>query len=190
MPPRIVVPLIGEPLPLDLVNTRPQPERGAADAFGTVEGLAQWLAAESDRLPHVRATDQTRERVVELRHHVGVAIDEIVRGGTPPDASIAHVNQAAGCAPGYPQLTWGGTRAFVETVRSGDDDARLLATLAEASIEYLASDLATRTKRCEAPDCDVLFLPTHPRRRWCSPTVCGNRTRVARYYQRHKDVEA
>lgn len=25
------------------------------------------------------------------------------------------------------------------------------------------------------------------RRRWCSPTVCGNRARVARYYQRHKD---
>ncbi|NGO80928.1 hypothetical protein G6045_35505, partial [Streptomyces sp. YC504] len=22
--------------------------------------------------------------------------------------------------------------------------------------------------------------------RWCSPARCGNRTRVARYYQRHK----
>ena len=33
-----------------------------------------------------------------------------------------------------------------------------------------------------------VFLPANPRRRWCSPAICGNRARVARYYQRHKDV--
>ncbi|NGN66182.1 hypothetical protein G5C51_20070, partial [Streptomyces sp. A7024] len=27
---------------------------------------------------------------------------------------------------------------------------------------------------------------SHPRRRWCSATRCGNRARVARYYERHK----
>jgi predicted RNA-binding Zn ribbon-like protein len=32
----------------------------------------------------------------------------------------------------------------------------------------------------------MVFLPAHPRRRWCSPTRCGNRARVARYYQRHR----
>jgi predicted RNA-binding Zn ribbon-like protein len=32
----------------------------------------------------------------------------------------------------------------------------------------------------------MLFLPAHPRRRWCSPQLCGNRVRVARYYRRHR----
>ncbi|GAA2507323.1 hypothetical protein GCM10023100_41830 [Actinocorallia cavernae] len=32
---------------------------------------------------------------------------------------------------------------------------------------------------------EVYDLPAHPRRRWCSPARCGNRARVARYYQRH-----
>nr|WP_067513746.1 CGNR zinc finger domain-containing protein [Nocardia puris] len=54
-----------------------------------------------------------------------------------------------------------------------------------------AADLLTdpalaRLKRCEAEDCVLLFLPAHPRRRWCSPTRCGNRARVNRYYHRHK----
>jgi predicted RNA-binding Zn ribbon-like protein len=37
------------------------------------------------------------------------------------------------------------------------------------------------------PQCRLLFLPAHPRRRWCSRVLCGNRVRVTRYYQRHKD---
>jgi predicted RNA-binding Zn ribbon-like protein len=32
----------------------------------------------------------------------------------------------------------------------------------------------------------MLFLPVNARRRWCSPAVCGNRVRVARYYEAHK----
>ena len=43
-----------------------------------------------------------------------------------------------------------------------------------------------KVRECEAADCVMLFRPAHPRRRWCSPTRCGNRARVARYYQRHK----
>jgi len=31
------------------------------------------------------------------------------------------------------------------------------------------------------------LLPAHRRRRWCSPATCGNRARVARYYQLHKE---
>jgi len=187
MPPRIVAPLVGEPLPLDLANTRPQPERGMADAFSTVEGLAQWLVAESDRLPHVRVVESTRKRVVALRRHVGVALDEVVRGDRPPRSALDAMNEALRCAPGYPHLSWSAAGAHVEMIRSGDDDALLVAALAESAVDYLVSDLAAGTRRCEAPDCELLFSPTHPRRRWCSPTVCGNRTRVARYYERHKD---
>jgi predicted RNA-binding Zn ribbon-like protein len=182
-----LVPLIGEPLPLDFVNTRPQIDRGVADLFDTLDGLDQWLSAESDRLPHVRVTARTRAAVVELRQHAGVALDELVLGGRPPEAAIACLNAAVRRAPSYPQLRWNTGGAHLDTLRHGADVAQLLAALAEAAVEYLASDIATKTQQCEAPDCELLFSPTHPRRRWCSPTVCGNRTRVARYYERHKD---
>ncbi|MEV6134662.1 CGNR zinc finger domain-containing protein [Nocardia sp. NPDC051990] len=35
----------------------------------------------------------------------------------------------------------------------------------------------------------LLFLRLHPRRRWCASERCGNRVRVARYYQRHKSAD-
>jgi predicted RNA-binding Zn ribbon-like protein len=187
MPPRILVPLIGEPLPLDLVNTRPQADRGIIDALGTVDGLAQWLSAESDRLPNIRVSAATRARVVALRYHIGEALDELVRGQRPPESAIAAINDALACAPSYQQLAWNSGGGHLDMRRTGDHDDQLVASIADAAAEYLVSDLAAATRQCEAPDCDMLFSPTHPRRRWCSPTVCGNRTRVARYYERHRD---
>lgn len=189
MPPRIVAPLVGEPLPLDLVNTRPQAVRGeveARDLFDTVDALEQWLLVESDRLPHVHVTEATRLGVVSLRHQIGLALDEIVAGNSPPPSALDCLNDTLRRSPSHVQLRWNGSGPTVDVVRSGDDDAQLLGTLAESAVEYLAGDLARQTRRCEAPDCELLFFPTHPRRRWCSPTVCGNRTRVARYYERHK----
>jgi predicted RNA-binding Zn ribbon-like protein len=53
-------------------------------------------------------------------------------------------------------------------------------------VDLLTDPAIGRLKECESDDCVILFLPAHPRRRWCSPTRCGNRARVARYYHRHK----
>lgn len=179
--------MIGEPLPLDLVNTRPQPDRGVADTLATVDGLAQWLGAESDRLPTIRVSERTRRAVVELRHHVGSAIEAVMAHSKPAVASLDHINEALRRAPSSAQLRWASGGPEIDTIRAGDHDDQLLAAIAESVAEYLVSDLAVATRRCEAPDCDMLFFATHPRRRWCSPTVCGNRTRVARYYERHRD---
>jgi predicted RNA-binding Zn ribbon-like protein len=66
---------------------------------------------------------------------------------------------------------------------------RLAAALAESAVELLGSPAVARLKQCEADDCVLLFLPAHPRRRWCSPQRCGNRIRVARYYGRHSTAQ-
>ncbi|MFG2003714.1 CGNR zinc finger domain-containing protein [Spirillospora sp. NPDC048911] len=70
--------------------------------------------------------------------------------------------------------------------REGPLGTRLAAILAEAAAELLTDPSFGRVRQCEADDCVMVFLPAHPRRRWCSPARCGNRARVARYYQRHK----
>jgi predicted RNA-binding Zn ribbon-like protein len=43
-----------------------------------------------------------------------------------------------------------------------------------------------RLRRCDGPGCVLFFVATNPRRRWCSPAICGNRVRVARHYDRHQ----
>jgi predicted RNA-binding Zn ribbon-like protein len=36
------------------------------------------------------------------------------------------------------------------------------------------------------PACVLFFVKNHPRRDYCSP-VCGNRARVSRHYERHRE---
>ena len=105
-------------------------------------------------------------------------------GRRPPD--LAPLNAALRGAPAYDVLSWSGA-VEVSRERDGDEVARALALLAGAAGELLASPAVRKVKTCEGPGCRLLFVPAHPRRRWCDPATCGNRVRVARYYQRHKD---
>lgn len=168
----------GEPLALDLVNTL----IGELDALDDPE---LWFAAQEGRLtlPAAPLTEVELGAVRGLREHVRVAVDAARHGISPPSEVILAINQAVRAAPPYRIL---GPDLTLVTGRDGDVCMRLLAELAEAAIELLADPRVGTIRACEGPNCRLLFLPTHPRRRWCSPSLCGNRVRVARYYQRHR----
>jgi predicted RNA-binding Zn ribbon-like protein len=44
-----------------------------------------------------------------------------------------------------------------------------------------------RVRACESDTCQWLFLDTsrNRSRRWCDMKVCGNRSKVRRFYHRH-----
>ncbi|SDH12901.1 Putative stress-induced transcription regulator [Lentzea fradiae] len=151
-------------LAIDFVNTLTSEE----------DRLEEWLSAQG--LPW-------SQEVVVLRGQVEAAI-LAARDGREPD--LAPVNAALRGAPSFEVLTWD-DGVVVTRSREGDEVARALATLAGAAAELLASPAVRKVKTCEGPGCRLLFVPAHPRRRWCDPATCGNRVRVARYYQRHKD---
>ncbi|MCK2213647.1 CGNR zinc finger domain-containing protein [Actinomadura sp. ATCC 31491] len=176
--------LIGEPLALDLLNTRTRD----LDVLDTPGDFQTWLARQAGRLtaPGGPLTPGGLAAVRRLRAHVATALDAVREGAPPPAAALAAINEAARAAPAYQVLEWrdGGPR--LSAARDGDPLAVLLAQLAEAAAGLLADPAVTRVRGCEGPGCVLLFLPAHPRRRWCSPDLCGNRVRVARHYQRHK----
>ncbi|MEC3916643.1 CGNR zinc finger domain-containing protein [Nocardia sp. CDC160] len=181
-------PLIGEPLALDLVNTRPL----GADLLETPAQLADWLHLEADRLPepppaHLTAGDLTAVR--EVRECTATALDALRRGRRPPAAALRGLTAAQSAAPAIRRLDWNGDAVTETFVRLGDPGTRLAAHLADAAATLLTDPSVSRIKQCGAEDCVMLFLPAHPRRQWCSPDRCGNRVRVARYYQRHKAVD-
>lgn len=143
------------------------------------------LTSEDDRLEEWLSSQDLpcSEDFRELRGHVEAAV-LAARDGVEPD--LAPLNAALRGAPSFEVLAWSGA-VVVARERDGDDVARGLAVLAGAAAELLASPAVRKVKTCEAPGCRLLFVPAHPRRRWCDPATCGNRVRVARYYQRHKD---
>lgn len=182
----VTIPLVGEPLALDLVNTRVHPPgQEELDLLGTPEGLNAWLAAEAGRLAsQVREVDLTALR--DLRDHIARAIEHARRGSAPPAHALRALTDAQRRAPVHRELDWNGTKVTATPCRSGDPTQDLLAELADAAADLLTDPAIRKVRRCEGPQCQLLFLPAHPRRRWCSPTLCGNRVRVARYYQRHR----
>ncbi|MGI5380351.1 CGNR zinc finger domain-containing protein [Streptomyces sp. CA-251387] len=180
-----LVPLTGEPLALDLVNTR----TSVGDALTTPRDLRAWWALQADRLPdevpqEVTAADLTAVRAV--REHIARALDHLLLGDEPMATDLEALNQTQRAAPAIDELAWDGSTVTATRRRDGSPGRRLAACLAEAAAELLADPAVTRIRKCEADDCVMLFLPTHPRRRWCSAARCGNRMRVARHYQRHK----
>ncbi|MGY0501322.1 CGNR zinc finger domain-containing protein [Nocardia sp. FBN12] len=179
-------PLIGEPLAVDLVNTRPL----GADLLASPALLEDWLTIQASRDPDlaVAAPSPADLRAIRaVREHTAAAIDALRHGRRPPESALRGLIAAQNAAPAILRPAWTGTEITTVRHRTGPAGARAAAALAEAAAELLADPALRKLRRCAADDCVLLFVATHPRRQWCSPARCGNRARVARYYQRHKE---
>ncbi|MGW6354069.1 CGNR zinc finger domain-containing protein [Streptomyces sp. NPDC055092] len=184
-------PLTGEPLALDLVNTRPTgPDGRPADLIDTPRRLAAWLDLEADRLPvdfsRTAPSADDLAAVHAVRTHIEATLRAVTDGNAPPASALRALTEAQRLAPAVRELAWDGAAVTAVPRRTGPLGVRLAAHLAESAADLLADPGIGKVRQCEAEDCVLLFLPAHPRRRWCSAARCGNRARVARYYQRHK----
>jgi predicted RNA-binding Zn ribbon-like protein len=182
-------PLVGEPLALDLVNTRVGAGDEEVDLLATPDGVRRWLALEADRLPSPPG-DVDAAALRTLREHVTAAVEQVRQGSAPPAGALRALGDALRAAPRHRELAWDGAAVVAVARRSGDPTRDVLAELAEAAADLLTDPAVTAVRQCEGPGCRMLFLPAHPRRRWCSAQLCGNRVRVARYYRRHRETGA
>jgi predicted RNA-binding Zn ribbon-like protein len=69
---------------------------------------------------------------------------------------------------------------------------QMLAKVAEAAAELLATGDFDLVRKCESDDCVLWFYDrtkSH-RRRWCSMAICGNRHKVANFRARQKSDAA
>ncbi|MEU3776495.1 CGNR zinc finger domain-containing protein [Streptomyces sp. NPDC032472] len=175
----VTFPLTGEPLALDLLNTRP----AGGDLIADPAGLAAWLEVQAGRLQPVEVGAAEVAAVRAVREAAGAALAAVRVGTRPPADALRALNQAAAGAPAHRELD---SALTVAVRRTGSPARRLAAELAEAAMDLLADPRVGEVRECEGADCVLLFLPAHPRRRWCVASACGNRARVARYYARHK----
>lgn len=180
-------PLLGEPLSLDLVNTRVHDHGRVEDLMDDTRALAAWLAAESDRVPWTGSVSDADLRAVrELREAIAALLTACRTGARPDPAAVRKVNAALSTPAPAVRLAWtaGGPRASVRVIASRRD--ALLRALASDAVTILTGPHARLIRTCAHPDCVLQFIARDPRRRWCSPTVCGNRARVSRHHFRHR----
>ena len=184
-------PLLGEPLPVELMNTIWGDRAGVYDALADADGLAAWLTAV--KIDPDGADEQVNDRFRRLRDALrrlaAVATGDqrpAAESAIPdPSAAVAAVNEACACDPTWSELVWGDEPTQI--TRSGHTAAeRALSTIAEQAVVLFTGPDRAKLRPCLAPGCVLYFYCANPRREWCS-VHCGNRARVARHYRRHRD---
>jgi predicted RNA-binding Zn ribbon-like protein len=163
---------------------------GLTDDLATPDGFAAWTGAVT---AGVAPDEVSRQRVIELRWAVRSLFAHVARANERLDtpylldfeSALKTVNDAAARVPRAAQLDWTGQPRLRYEDSAAPVD-RLLATLATAAIEFLASGTRLELRACQGPRCIRYFVKAHARQEWCDPS-CGNRARVSRHYHRTRD---
>lgn len=180
-------PLLGEPLSLDLVNTRVRRDGRDVDLLATPAALAAWLRAESGRLAWSGKVDAEDLRAVQaLRAALAVLLSARREGVRPPGAALRQLNLALVAPTVTTRLVWPAAGPQLARPSATARRDALLHALAADAVAVLTGPSAGLLRECAHPDCVLQFVASHPRRRWCSTSTCGNRARVARHYQRQQ----
>lgn len=177
-------PLLGEPISLDLVNTRVRRDGIAVDLLDSPTALAAWLAAESRRLAWSGRVTAEDVRAVRALRDAIAALLAARRARTKPARHAMHAVNAAASKP-TPRLVWTTTGPQTRRRPASRERDALLRALAADAIAILTGPDAKLVRTCEHPECVLQFLAVNRRRRWCSASTCGNRARVARHYARY-----
>ncbi|MFJ9761935.1 CGNR zinc finger domain-containing protein [Streptomyces sp. NPDC101149] len=190
--------LLGEPLPVELMNTVNMGRGRVVDALDG--GAAAWLHALAGRLgveTGIEAVqlDQNAVRPVAdalrtlrdaLRRLAEEATDDPRPSATAADLTRSEaVTMLNALAQAWPELVWPAdeqpSRAYRGHGAAADLAVRLIA---HQGVELFTGPNRERLRPCLAPNCLLFFVKTHARQEWCS-AACGNRARVSRHHRRH-----
>ncbi|MEU0648331.1 CGNR zinc finger domain-containing protein [Streptomyces umbrinus] len=175
-------PLLGEPLPLDLLNTRWVDGSGAHDLLERPGGLAIWLSSAglADIVP------DTQETLGALLTTRSALSSIVVSEGSGLEQSREMLNDILGHGRIRRLLGTAGPETVVET-----DTPGWLAAWRTADLYlHLLEVGPDRIRKCANPECPLRFYDTSKNggRRWCSMTSCGNRAKTRRHYERHQSA--
>lgn len=199
-------PLLGEPLPVELMNTIWADRDGVHDALDGPPATAAWMAAvagRDDLVTEGLSDWLTRATPADVREIQGDLLRlrdagrrlaarrtedgrEAALMPVTPSSALDTVNELAAAVPAWPLLSWpdGVGTPKATTVSAHDAGRTFISDVARATIELLSGPTGFELRACYAPGCVLYFVKHHPRREWCS-AGCGNRARQARHYERH-----
>ena len=179
------LPLVGDHLALDLLNTEVLTQGGVVDSWATDEDVSRWLARhEIVRAQASKQAPGLLARGRELRAAVRAAITAR-KAGHP--VSVDALNDQLKAYLTFPRLRHdeAGGLLLSRDARC-EETASLLGPVAEAAANLLVEGDFSLVRQCEHPDCILWFYDrtkSH-KRRWCSMAVCGNRHKAARFRER------
>ena len=177
------LPFLDEPPSVELANTLYGDGRDAFDFLGDAT-VDAWLhhAPRGSSLGALGSGGVAQLR--GLRDAVSCLFDDALYGRRPRPRTLSAINRASAACVGRVLLHWDG-RPVRRTSFEGPEADRLVAVYALDAIDVATGARWHALRRCAAPDCTMLFVQQHRRRRFCHPS-CSQRVRQAAYDQRQR----
>jgi len=190
---------VGNQRCLDFINTRFVVNGQPMDLLATFSDLVMWLV-EAELLngdegkkierrwgQHEEGT-KTLEQARAFRATLREMVERIAGGRPVPQIAIEAINGMLRYRIGYPQLTRRTGQFEQGYVAESQEANQVLGLLGEAAMNLLCTCEHSLIKKCQSPSCVLFFYDTtkNHARHWCSMTVCGNRSKVAAHYRRHR----
>ena len=182
---------------LDFINTDLVMNGQPTDLLSSFQDLVAWLVqagllTEKDaaRIEGGGGYDamETLKQAKAFRSTMRNMAERLAAPKAVPQAALALINQLLRHRIGYAQVTRR-NGMFERRYEAGFEDANhVLGLLAEAASDLLCTCDLSLVKQCQNPACVLFFYDTtkNHARHWCSMDLCGNRSKVAAHYRRHR----
>lgn len=196
-----LVPAASAGLCLDFANTLcwrgSDPPR---EALRSLDDLLAWCGSAGvqaspgiDRLGswwsvHPRPARAAFAEAVALREAIYRIFSVAASSGEPAGVDLDQLNHALAAAPARTRLGRSGGEFAWQVEQAAPSAAALLAPVLWSAGDLLTQPALQRVRQCANDKCLWLFLDDSKSgtRRWCSMSVCGNRAKAHRHYQRTK----
>jgi predicted RNA-binding Zn ribbon-like protein len=177
-------------LALDFLNTRMRVDGKLVDVLQRDQEVLGWLKQAGLAAPKIgprAAQTSLLDSARTLRENIRSLVEKR-KAGRRGDPAV--LNRFLSAAQSHARLVWNRPSSVtIEKVRRKDTGEAILASVAEAAADLLATADFKLVKRCEDGACVLWFCDrtkSH-HRRWCSMGICGNRQKVAAYRRRIRD---
>ena len=185
-------PLIAGRLALDFANTASSAQALSWDDFISFLGNARVVT--EDRATRLRSLAQSEpeavasvlQKILRLRESLLAIFSSIVRKKPFVKSLAEPINEILRITEGHDELTEQGETWRLEYIARKEGLEWRLAAVARSAAELLVEGPQAPIRRCANPKCRLFFYDASRtrRRRWCSMAVCGNRHKVAAFFQR------
>jgi predicted RNA-binding Zn ribbon-like protein len=191
---------VGNHACLDFINTKPVIDGQPVELLATFSDLVAWLQS-AHLLPQEESLKKlgrqwageakAQEILEEARAFRGTLremVERIAAGRSVPERAVEVINELWRFRLGHPQLTRRKDEFSRDFFMKSEDAQQLLGLLAEAAGDLLCRCDFSLIKKCQNPACVLFFYDTtkNHARHWCSMSLCGNRSKVAAHYHRHR----
>jgi predicted RNA-binding Zn ribbon-like protein len=172
--------------PKELLESYPDLARFAEDTGILEPKQADHLIERSSDAPE--AARRALRSAIELREAIYAVVSAIMYKRTMPATALTKLNNYLQESAQHSRLVLSNGHFEWRFDEPRSDFNAVLWPIARSAAELLASDHLAFVRACSSKTCQWLFLDTskNHRRRWCSMKLCGNRTKVRRFYVRQK----